>query len=130
MRRCRRAFGLFVALMCGLAPPAGAEVRVNGSPTAVQITTRDDSISDVLLVIAKTFNIPYRTAIPLDTPANETYSGSFRQVISRLLDGYSYVIKTDPDATEIVVFGRRGDVAIAPPPPKPAPAKGIVSQWR
>jgi hypothetical protein len=74
MRGCRRAFGLFVSLTCALAPPAGAEVRVNGSPTVVHITTRDDTISDVLSVIAKTFNVPH--------------SNSFRHSSQRNLFGF------------------------------------------
>src|SRR5262249_36098119 len=63
-----------------------------------------------------------------DTAADATYSGSFRQVISRLLDGYSYVIKADDSkTTEIVVLGKRGEAAIPPPkaptdnPPPKAP---------
>jgi len=50
------------------------------------------------------------------------------QVLTRLLDGYNYVVKREPDTIEIVVLGARGEVAI--PPPKAAPPKGIVSQWR
>jgi len=76
------------------------------------------------------FNVKYRTAIPLDTAAHGTYSGTFGQVISRLLDGYSYVIKKDRETTEIVVFGKRGEVTIPPPAPKALPDKGILSRWR
>jgi hypothetical protein len=74
--------------------------------------------------------VRYRTAIPLDAAASATYSGSFGQVIARLLNGYNYVIKTDQETTEIVVSGRRGEVAIPPPAPKAPSEKGIVSQWR
>ena len=119
-----------MALVCGVAASARAEVHVEGSPAAVRITTSQDAIADVLSAVAATFNVGYRTAIPLDAPANAAYAGSFGQVMSRLLDGYNYVIKTDQGSTEIVVFGRRGEVAIPPPAPKAPPAKGIVSQWR
>jgi hypothetical protein len=129
-RRSRHAFALAAALLCGAAPPARAEVHVEGNPAEVRITTSQDAISDVLAAVAKTFNIQYRSAIPLDAAANASYSGSFGQVISRLLDGYNYVIKREPEGTEIVVFGRRGEVAIVPPKPTVPPAKGIVSQWR
>jgi hypothetical protein len=129
MRRSRCAFGLGAALMC-LAASARAEVHVEGSRAAVRITTSQDAIADVLSAVAATFNVGYRTAIPLDAPANAAYAGSFGQVMSRLLDGYNYVIKTDQGSTEIVVFGRHGEVAIPPPAPKAPPPKGIVSQWR
>jgi hypothetical protein len=57
-------------------------------------------------------------------------AGSFGQVISRLLDGYDYVIKDDQETIEIVVFGRRGEVPILPPPTKDPPTNGILSRWR
>ena len=127
-RRC--SFGLWAAVVTSLATSARAEVHVEGSAAAVRITTSQDAISDVLAAVAKTFNAQYRTAIPLDAAANATYSGSFGQVISSLLDGYNYVIKHEQETTEIVVVGKRGAVAIVPPKPKAPPDKSIVSQWR
>ena len=102
-------------MMCGLATIACAEVHVDGSPAAVRVTTSQDAISDVLSAIAANFNVRYRSAIPLDAAANVSYSGSVAQVISRLLDGYNYVIKTDQKSTEIVIFGRNGQAASPPP---------------
>jgi hypothetical protein len=135
MRRSRysvrlRTLLLSTALACCLAATARAEVRVEGGPEAVRVTTSRDAIADVLAAVATNFNVRYRTAIPLDAQANAAYSGSFAQVISRLLDGYNYVIKREQGTIEIVVFGARGEVAIPPPAPKAPPAKGIVSQWR
>jgi hypothetical protein len=113
--------------MCSLVPTARAEVHVDGSLAAVRVTTSQDAISDVLSAFAATFNVRYRTAIPLNSTVSATYSGSFGQVISRLLDGYNYVIKRDQETTEIIVFGRHGE---KPMPLRAAPAKSIVSQWR
>jgi hypothetical protein len=127
MRQRRCSLGLATALMCGLATIACAEVQVEGNPAAVRVTTSQDTISDVLSAFAEPFNVKYRTAVPLDAAAHGTYSGSFGQVISRLLDGYSYVIKKDRETTEIVVLGRRGAAAI---PPKAPPEKGVLSRWR
>jgi hypothetical protein len=112
-RRC--VFALSAVLVCSLPTIASAEVHVEGSLAVVRVSTSRDTISDVLSALAATFNVPYRTAIPLDAAADATYSGSLRQVISRLLDGYNYVVKTDDSkTTEIVVFGKRG-AAIVPP---------------
>ena len=119
-----------MVLTGSLATLASAEVRVEGSQAAVRVTTNQDTISDVLSAFAATFDVKYRSSIPLDAPAHGTYSGSLGGVIYRLLDGYNYVIKTDQETTEIVVFGRRGEVAIPPPAPKAPSEKGIVSQWR
>jgi hypothetical protein len=129
-RRRRCSLSLATALTCGLATIACAEVHVESSPTAVRVTTSQDAIADVLSAFAATFNVRYRTAIPLNAAANKTYSGSFGQVISRLLDGYNYMIKTDQETIEIVVLGRRGEVAIPPPAAKAPPIKGILSRWR
>jgi hypothetical protein len=137
LRRCRRRSGLAAALSCGLAiitwaaviwtEVAWAEVRVEGSPAAVRVTTNHDSIADVLSAVAATFNFKYRSAIPLGATADAIYSGSLGQVIARLLDGYSYVIRNDRQATEIVVVSESGAVAV---PPRAPPPPAIVSRWR
>jgi len=120
MNRRRCLCTLSVVFVCSLPTIAGAEVHVEGSPAVVRVSTSRDRVSDVLSALAATFNVQYRTTIPLDGAADATYSGSLRQVISRLLDGYNYMIKTDDSkTTEVVVFGKRGEVVT---PPKAAPA--------
>jgi hypothetical protein len=129
-RRPRYALGLATALACGVATGACADVHVEGGPAAVRVRTDQGAISDVLAAFAGKFRVTYRTAIPLDAAADASYAGSVGQVISRLLDGYNYVVKKDGEATEITVFGRRGEVVIPPPAPKAAPPAGILSRWR
>ena len=123
-RRC--VFALLVVFVCSLPTIANAEVHVEGTPAGVRVTTNRDTISDVLSALAARFNVQYRTAIPLDAAAAATYSGSLRQVISRLLDGYNYTIKIDDSkTTEIAVLGKRGEVVNPPkaPPDKPEVAE-------
>jgi len=127
LHRHQRSIALATALVCGFATLAYADVHVEGTPAAVRVTTSQDTIADVLSAFASPFNVKYRSAVPLNAAANASYSGSFGQVISRLLDGYNYVIKRDQDTTEIVVLGKRGEASI---PPKSSPAKGILSRWR
>ena len=117
MRRYRYAFGLLAVLMGCLATTVRAEVRVEGGASAVHVTTSRDAISDVLSALAATFKVRYRSEIPLNAAADPSYAGSLEQVISRLLDGYNYVIKRDRETVEIVVIGRRGALAIPPPAP-------------
>jgi hypothetical protein len=114
---------------CGAAGIARAGVRVEGTPAAVRVTADQATIADVLSAVAERFNAKYRTLIALDAPAGPAYAGSSAQVISRLLDGYNYVVKRAGDSTEIVVFGRRGEVVIPPQTRGAAPA-GILSRWR
>jgi hypothetical protein len=120
---------LTLGLICGLATSAAASVQVEGTPATLRITTDHDAVDQVLAALAATLKVKYRSAIRLETAAHATYSGSLREVIARLLDGYNYVVKRDGPATEIVVFGRRGELAI-PPPARSAPPAGILSRWR
>ena len=118
VRRIRCVPALSVVFLSSLSTIAGAEVHVEGSLAAIRVTTSRDTISDVLSALAATFNVQYRTTIPLDAAADATYSGSLGQVISRLLGGYTYVIKTDDSkVTEVVVYGKRGEVVIPPKVP-------------
>jgi hypothetical protein len=126
--RCAAAL-LTAVFAFGVAGAARAEVNVAGTPEAVRVTADHAAIADVLSAVAASFKVKYRSAIALDAPADATYAGSFSHVIARLLDGYNYVVKRERDGTEIVVFGRRGEVAIPPPARNTAPA-GILSRWR
>jgi hypothetical protein len=121
---------LAIALTCGLATIGCAEVRIEGNPGAIQVTTDHDAIADVLSAVGSTFNVKYRTAVPLDAAAATTYAGSLRQVISRLLDGYDYVIKTDQQTTEIFVSGRSSKVVSPSAAAKTPLREGILSRWR
>jgi hypothetical protein len=126
--RQARSIGLAAALACGFATSAAGEVRIDGT-TALRVTTARDSIAAVLAALGASHNLRYRAAVPLDAAANAVYSGSLGEVLTRLLDGYNFVVRRDPDGIEVVVLGRRGDVAI-PPASQPAAAKGVVSRWR
>jgi hypothetical protein len=128
--RRERIWALCLGLTCSLSASVRAEVHVEGNPAAVRITTSQAAISDVLLSFPASFKLKYRSAIPLDDPVQEAYAGSFRQVISRLLDGYNYVVRTREGATEVVVFGKNGEVAIPPPEPEEPPDQEILAQWR
>jgi hypothetical protein len=126
--RCAAAL-LAAAFASGVVGAARAEVNVAGTPEAVRVTADHAAVADVLAAVAASFKVKYRSAIALDSPADAAYAGSFAQVIARLLDGYNYVVKREPAVTEIVVFGRRGEVAIPPPARNTAPA-GVLSRWR
>jgi hypothetical protein len=134
LRRPRGYIAILAALLLGIsaagAPTiASAEVHVEGTAAAVRVTTNKDAIPDVLSAFAAPFNVRYRTSVPLDGSASSAYSGSLVQVISRLLDGYNYVIAHDQETIEIVVLGKRGEAFI--PVQKPAPStQGIAAQWR
>jgi hypothetical protein len=108
---------LFGALLCSVTITVSrAEVQIEGSFAAVRITTNQATISDVLAAVTKTFNAKSRIAIPLETAAKASYAGSFGHVISRVLDGYDYVIRRDQGTIEIVVLEKHGALPVAPLP--------------
>ncbi len=129
MSRNRTSFVVGLALAATLPVTAHAEVHIEGNPAAVHVTARGDSVGDVLSALGVAFKLRHRSAIELDAAANPTYAGPIERVIANLLDGFNYAVKTSQGTTtEIIVFGRRGEVAIPPPAPKPAP--GLLSRWR
>jgi hypothetical protein len=123
-----------MALVLILSAPAAAsaEVRIEGSAEAVRVSTNQDTIADVLSALSAAFKLRYQSAVPLSAAADPTYSGSVRQVIAHLLDGYSYVVKFNKEATEIIVLGSRGEIVVPPPMPaaKAAAPPDVVSRWR
>jgi hypothetical protein len=125
--RCRSLLAAVTAFACGFATSACAEVHVEGDLNGLRVAAKGDTLSDVFSAIDSLLHVKYRTAVPLDAQISAVYSGSLSQVVSRLLDGYNYVIKKDPDRIEIIVFGKRGEVAL---PPKTPVAKGALSRWR
>lgn len=129
-RSRRRAAALALALAFPFPLVAHSEVHIEGGPAAVRITTGGDSIGDVLSTLDAAFNVQNRSAIHLDAPAKPAYSGPIDRVIANLLDGFNYAVKKSGGQTEIMIFGRRGAVAIPPTAPKPSNAAGLLSRWR
>jgi hypothetical protein len=120
---------LFMILIAASLTCARADVRVQGDVAAVRIDANQSRVSEVLSALGSTFNLRYRTPIPLDEAISGTFKGSLREVIARLLEGFNYVVKTERDAIEVVVVGRRGERAIPAAPQTPA-SKSLASQWR
>jgi hypothetical protein len=123
----RRLLGTVMALACCLGTSVSAEVRVAGDLSALRVSASGDTLSEVLSTFGTLFPVRYRTSLPLTGTINGAYSGSFSQVVSRLLDGYNYVIKKDEGLTEIIVFGKRGEAMVAPKVPV---TKGVLSRWQ
>lgn len=125
-----RQAALAIVLICGAPAAAGAEVRIEGNTAAMRVSASQDTIADVLSALGAAFKVRYRTAVPLGEAAGSTYSGSVRQVIARLLDGYNYLLKVDQESIEVIVLGGSGLAAMPSPAPKAAVSADVVSRWR
>jgi multisubunit Na+/H+ antiporter MnhF subunit len=114
MLQCH-AHALAIVLMAILFFSASvrAEVNVQGDPTAVRVVAKEATVSEVLNVLA-IFGVRYDKSIGLDGVVNGTYRGPLEHVLSRVLNGYNYVIKMRRDgAIDVIVVGRTGDPPVA-----------------
>lgn len=120
-----------LALMVVSNPTAvRAEVRVQGDAAALRVDASKSHVAEVLSALGPALHVRVKTPIALDKAINGTYVGSLQQVLSRVLDGYNYVIKRRDAAIEVVVIGTRGNRAMAVQAPTPAPARSLAAEWR
>jgi hypothetical protein len=86
------------------APIAHAEAIVSGSDHNLMIEVRDTSLQDVLTALGAKFDLRFRGLSSLDRRIEGTYRGSLREVITRLLDRYDYVLKTNGARIEVIIL--------------------------
>jgi hypothetical protein len=119
---------LLLGILAAGAPTiARAEVHVEGTAAAVNVTTDKDAIPDILSAFETPFNLRYHTSVPLDGNVSSVYSGSLKHVISRLLDGYDYVIAHDQGTIDLVVWGKRGEAPAPVQKPATTPSLQAVT---
>jgi hypothetical protein len=88
-------------------------VRVQGDATAVRLDARRTTVADVLAALNVELGVSYRSSIVLDKDINGIYVGSLRRVLSRVLDGYNYVIRQDDARFAVDILGQRGARAVS-----------------
>jgi hypothetical protein len=99
------------------------KVQVRGSPEVVTIEARDTSVEDVLAALSRAFDMDYQSSIDLDKPLYGTYVGPLSQVLTRILQGYNFVLKTDNRRIVVTVVSTLNSLAANPSPPG-LPASG------
>jgi hypothetical protein len=90
---------------------------VHGEPAIVKLELRATPVSEALTKLYSTYNVSYRSSIELSETLDGTYKGSLRQVISRLLDGYDFIIARDGADLHVIILARKGEHAVAAPAP-------------
>jgi len=97
----------------------------------MQVRVENDTVGHVLEALGQNVSLHYRSAAPLNKIIGGSFSGSLGQVLFRILVGYDFVIRHDPEGVEIFVFGESSTAPIPPapieppaqgPPPRPRPA--------
>ena len=104
------------------ARSVGAEARVDGGPQDVRLDVRDASVDEALAALGARFPLKYQSKMSLDRRINGTYEGTLERVISRVLEGYDFILKINRGNIEIIVLrtGRSAEPAgVAPSIPQP-----------
>jgi hypothetical protein len=96
------------------ADATAGSLWLQGGPTAVRVEACQSTIAAVLSALSA-YGISYRSSVALEEARNGTYAGSPGQVIARVLDGYSYVMRHDSSHIDIIIYGKRGESAVAAP---------------
>jgi hypothetical protein len=105
-----------------------AEVRLSGTPDRVVLKTYDATIPEILSALRSTFSLDVKLKGATARRFTGTYSGSMRQVLSRLLTGNDYVLRSDPDGISIRLFGNSAaDSSAAFNPPAATPGSRLVA---
>jgi len=129
VRRLARVIALLAIVTAIGSIAARAEVLVEGDAAALRVHARESQVAEVLSALSR-MQVRVRTSIALDKVVSGTYSGSLKQVLTGVLEGYNYVIKSLDTTAEVVVIGVRGERAIAANPPPPSPRRSLAAEWR
>jgi hypothetical protein len=105
-----------------------AEVRLSGTLDRVVLTTNDATIADILVALRSAFDVEVNLTGGTARKFTGVYSGSIRRVLSRLLTGNDYVLRSGPDGISIRLFGNSAaDSSAASNPSAAAPGSRLVA---
>jgi len=97
---------LAAAVLCVIASPAAAEVRVtDAGDGALTVEAHDATVREILDALGKTSPIRFQESEALSRHVTGTYTGPVRRVLSRILDGYDHVIRSTGSEIQIDVVG-------------------------
>jgi hypothetical protein len=115
-----------------MAGTVHADVRVSGNIRAVQLDATRSTVAEVLSALESAFRLRVNTSTALDRAISGTYTGALPEILSRLLQGYNYIIRRQATEIEVTVIGLQGDhaAAIERPRPPPNPALSLSEAVR
>jgi hypothetical protein len=98
------AIALGVALT--VAPSlALAETQVRGKPDAVSVEAQNSSIEEILVALSNSFNVRFRSLANVEKRVTGTYQGSLEQVMTQILRGCDFFMKSGENGLEITLLG-------------------------
>jgi hypothetical protein len=105
-RQTTRMVALIVAALASGQTPVFAGAVISGTPEAVTLNAQDTSIADILAGLGHDFDVHYRSSADLNRHLTGTYRGSLRQVVTRILDGYNFIVASIHGGVEVTVLGK------------------------
>ncbi len=93
-----------VLILLALSMIARADVQVSGETAAIRLVASEASLGQVLEALSTHYGVQSRLPPNLDRPVTGTYGGSLGQLLSRLLQGYNFVVETSASGTRVVVY--------------------------
>jgi hypothetical protein len=101
-----------VAAWCLGCGPSAAEVSVSGTRDRMVLQTTDATTADILAALHSAFGLEVKFKGATARRFTGVYSGSIRQVLSRLLAGDDYILRSGSEGMSILLVGRSaGDSA-------------------
>jgi hypothetical protein len=100
-----------------------AEVQVRGNPSAVNVVAQNASIEEILISLSSAFDVKLRSSANLEKQLTGTYRGSLQQVLTRVLDGYDFILKSEKGGAVITVLGSGKAVDVLSASPASGSAK-------
>ena len=106
----------FVSLLIVTPSFAFDEVKVAGTAEKLKLEVSNATVDNALAALRSAVDFKCSCSPPLDRRVTGVYQGNIRRVLSRLLEGYDYVIKTSASGmVEVIVLATNVS-------PRPGPA--------
>ena len=84
---------------------SAAEVRLSGMPDRMVLRASDATMPEILAALHSAFDLEVKLQGATARRFTGTYFGSVRQVVSRLLAGEDYVLRSAADGLIVTLFG-------------------------
>jgi hypothetical protein len=122
------AMALILVLWCLSGGCSAAEVQLSGTPDRIVMRTNDATITEILAAFRARLGLEMTLRGTMTHKFTGAYSGSVRQVFSRLLTGEDYIFSTTSNGMSIVLLGNSAADAAARPVPQPPTLRPPVPQ--
>jgi hypothetical protein len=84
---------------------ASASTEVRGHLDEMQVQSENAPVKEVLDALSAKFKLRYRMRADVGRVLSGLYTGTLRQVLSRVLDGNDYILNISDDGVEVTVLG-------------------------